>query len=61
MDGLTKLLGRASGDGERVASQGGIIQGSNPTEYNPKDPITIFIIQVRELELGIRSAFSDVV
>lgn len=29
----------------RVASQGGIIEGANPSVYNPKDPITIFIIQ----------------
>ena len=29
----------------RVAHQGGIIDGFNPSKYNPKDPITMFIIQ----------------
>lgn len=33
----------------RVASQGGILDGGNPSKYNPKDPITIFIIQVNVL------------
>lgn len=32
----------------RVAPQGGILEGGNPTLYNTKDPITIFIIQVRK-------------
>jgi hypothetical protein len=31
----------------RAASQAGVIDGANPTKYNPKDPITLFIIQVR--------------
>lgn len=30
----------------RVQPQAGIIDGSNPTKYNPKDPIILFIIQV---------------
>ncbi|KAL7797379.1 Sodium/hydrogen exchanger family domain-containing protein [Trichoderma ceciliae] len=30
----------------RVAPQGGILEGTNPTEYDPKNPLTIFIIQV---------------
>ncbi|KAF2140997.1 uncharacterized protein K452DRAFT_229660 [Aplosporella prunicola CBS 121167] len=29
----------------RATPQGGILEGSNPTHYNPKDPIIIFIIQ----------------
>ncbi|KAK5654749.1 hypothetical protein OQA88_7074 [Cercophora sp. LCS_1] len=29
----------------RAPSQGGVIEGANPSIYNPKDPITIFIIQ----------------
>lgn len=33
--------------GNRAPSQGGVIEGANPTVYNPKDPLTIFIIQVR--------------
>jgi hypothetical protein len=31
--------------GDRAPSQGGVIDGLNPTHYNPKDPVTIFIIQ----------------
>ncbi|GAB1316820.1 Cation/H+ exchanger domain-containing protein [Madurella fahalii] len=34
-----------STSGNRAPSQGGVIEGANPSEYNPKDPITIFIIQ----------------
>jgi hypothetical protein len=30
----------------RAKAQGGILEGENPTQYNPKDPIIIFIIQV---------------
>ncbi|ETS02514.1 Sodium/hydrogen exchanger family protein [Trichoderma reesei RUT C-30] len=30
----------------RVAPQGGILEGANPSEYDPKNPLTIFIIQV---------------
>ncbi|PSK34089.1 hypothetical protein B9Z65_8415 [Elsinoe australis] len=29
----------------RAPSQGGVIEGLNPSHYNPKDPIIIFIIQ----------------
>ncbi|QDS69173.1 hypothetical protein FKW77_010566 [Venturia effusa] len=29
----------------RAASQGGILEGGNPTHYNTKDPIILFIIQ----------------
>lgn len=32
--------------GNRAAPQGGILEGGNPTHYNKKDPIIIFIIQV---------------
>jgi Kef-type K+ transport system membrane component KefB len=31
--------------GSRAPSQGGVIEGANPSTYNPKDPLTIFIIQ----------------
>jgi hypothetical protein len=37
----------ATAGGDRVASQGGIIDDSNPTTYDPKNPLTVFIIQVR--------------
>ena len=30
----------------RAANQGGILQGSNPSAYDPKNPIFVFIIQV---------------
>ncbi len=33
--------------GTRAAHQGGILEGANPSEFNPKDPIIVFIIQVR--------------
>ncbi|WYZ45485.1 hypothetical protein EsH8_VIII_000801 [Colletotrichum jinshuiense] len=35
----------SSTGGSRAPSQGGVIEGANPSHYNPKDPITIFIIQ----------------
>ncbi|RBQ86154.1 hypothetical protein VDGD_04796 [Verticillium dahliae] len=34
-----------SDDGNRAPPQGGVIEGANPSEYNPNDPIVIFIIQ----------------
>ena len=30
----------------RAPNQGGILQGSNPSAYDPKNPILVFIIQV---------------
>ncbi|GKT71713.1 sodium hydrogen exchanger family protein [Colletotrichum tofieldiae] len=35
----------SSTGGNRAPSQGGVIEGANPSHYNPKDPITMFIIQ----------------
>ena len=32
--------------GNRAAPQGGIIEGANPSHYDPKNPIVLFIIQV---------------
>lgn len=49
MSTLTTLLARAGAaaeDGDRAPSQAGVIEGANPSVYNPKDPIIIFIIQV---------------
>lgn len=46
--GMSFLLPRAGGttdDGDRAPSQAGVIEGANPTKYNPRDPIVIFIIQ----------------
>lgn len=30
----------------KVTPQGGILEGSNPSEYDPKNPVILFIIQV---------------
>lgn len=30
----------------KVAPQGGILEGGNPSEYDPKNPLVLFIIQV---------------
>ncbi|KAL2756486.1 hypothetical protein ACRALDRAFT_2028010 [Sodiomyces alcalophilus JCM 7366] len=32
-------------DQNRIPPQGGVIEGANPSEYNPADPIVLFIIQ----------------
>lgn len=29
-----------------VSPQGGILEGGNPTDYDPKNPLVLFIIQV---------------
>lgn len=39
-------LRRAKMSTKKVASQGGILEGMNPTKYNLKDPLQLFIIQV---------------
>jgi Kef-type K+ transport system membrane component KefB len=31
--------------GSRAPAQGGVIEGMNPSDYNPRDPLTMFIIQ----------------
>ncbi|KAK8109602.1 hypothetical protein PG999_007739 [Apiospora kogelbergensis] len=35
----------SAGNGTRATPQGGVLEGSNPSQYNPTDPLTIFIIQ----------------
>ncbi|OAA75968.1 K+ homeostasis protein Kha1 [Akanthomyces lecanii RCEF 1005] len=35
----------STADGNRAPPQGGIIEGANPSKYNPGDPIILFIIQ----------------
>jgi hypothetical protein len=37
---------RPTKSGTRAAHQGGILEGADPSEFNPKDPIIVFIIQV---------------
>jgi hypothetical protein len=34
----------------RAAPQGGILEGGNPSQYDPKNPIILFIIQVGVLQ-----------
>lgn len=49
MSTFATLLARAENaveDGDRAPSQAGVIEGANPTEYSPKDPIILFIVQV---------------
>ena len=36
----------------RAAAQGGILEHGDPSKYDPKNPIIIFIIQVRSLRFG---------
>ncbi|KAJ5171200.1 Cation/H+ exchanger [Penicillium coprophilum] len=33
---------------QRVSPQGGILEGGNPTHYDPKNPLVLFIIQIRQ-------------
>lgn len=43
---ITKIVSASSTAASgRAAPQGGIIEGSDPTKYDPKNPIIIFIIQ----------------
>ncbi len=42
----TTTAAATTSTGNRAPSQGGVIEGANPSKYNPKDPLTIFIIQV---------------
>ncbi len=39
--------GTAAASTARAPAQGGILEGMNPTVYNPSSPIILFIIQVR--------------
>lgn len=43
----------------RATPQGGILEGANPTIYNPKDPITIWIIQVVDTVMVHRSLLTS--
>ncbi|KAM0716659.1 hypothetical protein Q7P37_008104 [Cladosporium fusiforme] len=48
VDGAAKLIARAGGiveEGEKAPGQGGILEGQDPTHYDPKNPITLFIVQ----------------
>lgn len=39
------MAGNSTG-GARATNQAGVLGGLNPSKYNPKDPLTTFIIQV---------------
>ena len=43
---VTAKAAAATTAASRAAAQGGILEGANPSHYNPKDPIITFIIQV---------------
>ena len=43
---------------QRAASQGGIIEGENPSKYDSKNPIIIFIIQVSRYESKASTALT---
>lgn len=39
----------------KVNPQGGILEGGNPTHYDPKNPLVLFIIQVWIPSINITS------
>ena len=43
---VTAKAAAATTAASRAVPQGGILEGSNPSHYNKKDPIITFIIQV---------------
>jgi hypothetical protein len=46
---VTRIITTSSGMASstlRAAPQGGILEGGNPSQYDPKNPIILFIIQV---------------
>jgi K+:H+ antiporter len=51
---VTKTLSASASPSStlRATPQGGILEGSNPSVYDPKNPITIFIIQVNAQNFG---------
>ncbi|CAD0088098.1 unnamed protein product [Aureobasidium vineae] len=54
-DTITKTTAAATASSTaRAKAQGGILEGENPTHYNPKDPIIIFIIQAGVIILFCR-------
>jgi hypothetical protein len=43
---VTAKAAAAATAASRAAKQGGILEGANPSKYDSKNPIIIFIIQV---------------
>lgn len=52
---LTRTItaGASPSTTNRAAPQGGILDGANPSHYDPKNPIITFIIQVHDILLAI--------
>ena len=44
---LTTTIAKATPTAVVVPNQAGVIEGLDPTHYNPKNPLVLFIIQVR--------------
>ncbi|KZF24577.1 hypothetical protein L228DRAFT_219037 [Xylona heveae TC161] len=42
---VTKTAGATASSANRAAPQGGILEGADPSKYDPKNPIILFIIQ----------------
>lgn len=52
---VTKTVTKASASASatsRANPQGGVLEGSNPSVYDSKNPIILFIIQVRSLPVA---------
>ena len=45
---ITAAASASASAADRAPPQGGVLEGSNPTHYDSKNPIVIFIIQVRQ-------------
>lgn len=43
---VTSTVASSSAASTRAPAQGGILEGENPSTYDPKNPIILFIIQV---------------
>jgi len=51
---VAEMVARAAGaaptgNGTSAPPQAGVLEGANPTQYTPSNPITLFIIQVRRI------------
>lgn len=43
---------------QKVASQGGVLEGANPSVFDPNNPIVLFIIQVSRRLLTIKQSLT---
>jgi hypothetical protein len=53
-ESMMNLAIRATKGKPLASPQAGIINGANPTKYNPSNPILLFIIQVRNVQVSSR-------